>query len=199
MPDLTRTVVIGTSCSGKSTFARELATRLGSPHTELDSLSWLPGWIERDRDEFRALMANWAGGERWVIDGNYTGHARSLLWPRATALIWLDYPFPLVLWRSVRRTIMRAATGQVICNGNRESWRKSFLSRESIILWVIKTHGKNRERFGSLVAGTDYPNAEKIRFEDPAEARAFLARLPVCPMRSTTAPPVLPGAAERNE
>jgi adenylate kinase family enzyme len=39
---LTRVVVVGSSCSGKTTFARSLAEIVGSPHVELDALHWGP-------------------------------------------------------------------------------------------------------------------------------------------------------------
>ena len=177
LPDLSRVIVIGTSSTGKTTFARELAGRLDLDHTDLDSLFWLPGWKERDDEDFRARVAAWARRECWVVDGNYS-RVRDLLWTRATAVIWLDYPFLLVLWRSLKRTVRRAITGEEICNGNRESFRKSFLSRDSILLWVIQTHAKNRERYAAVYEDWAYPNAAKIRLESPAEAKAFLARLP---------------------
>lgn len=173
--DLSRVIVIGTSCSGKTTFARDLAARLDVPHTELDNLNWLPGWKERDPESFRSLVADRAGLDRWVIDGNYT-RARDILWPRATALIWLDYPFPLVLWRSVSRTFTRAATGEEICNGNRESLRIAF-SRNSIILWVIQTHKKNRLRYDELFKSGDYGHLDKARLKTPEAAAAFLDRI----------------------
>lgn len=174
--DLSRVVVIGTSSSGKTTFARNLAFHLGADHTDLDSLFWLPGWQQRRDDDFRARVAAWAAGERWVIDGNYT-RVRDLLWPRATAVVWLDYPFLLVLWRSVKRTVRRAMTGEHICNGNRETFRKSFLSRESILLWVIQTHAKNRERYAKTFGAWTYPNAVRVRLRRPSEAAHFLDQI----------------------
>ncbi|HHE71902.1 MAG TPA: hypothetical protein ENL34_06450 [Chloroflexi bacterium] len=36
-------IVIGTSCSGKTTFAAQLAEALGIPHIELNRLHRLPG------------------------------------------------------------------------------------------------------------------------------------------------------------
>ena len=172
-PDLSRVVIVGCSCSGKSTFARALADDLGSDYVELDSLFWLPNWIERDHEEFRSLVAEQAEGDRWVMDGNYR-RAQDLFWPRATAVVWLDYPFPLVIWRSVKRTISRSVSRQEICNGNREDWRKSFFSRDSILLWVITSYGKVKERCLKLFAENAYPNAAKIRLKSPAEAARFL-------------------------
>ena len=173
-PDLSRVVVVGTSCSGKTTFARDLAMRLAVEHIELDALSWLPGWIERDRDEFLELLAGKVAAETWVTDGNYS-RARDLLWSRATTVIWLDYSFPVVLWRAVRRTAYRSATGQEICNGNRETWQKALLSRDSILLWVVTTYHRRRRDYNALIAGDAYPNAAKICLNRPAEAARFLA------------------------
>jgi adenylate kinase family enzyme len=176
LPDLSRVVVIGTSCSGKTTFARCLARRLDAPHVELDALYWLPGWLERDKAAFVGLVADRTADAAWVVDGNYRA-IRQLIWPRATAVIWLSYPFPLVLWRALKRTVHRAITGQEICNGNRETWRKALFSRESILLWVLTTYHRRQRDYTRLFAAGDYPNAAKIRLQRPAEAAGFLARV----------------------
>lgn len=173
-PDLSRVVVIGCSCSGKSTFSKALADRLGIDHVELDRFYWLPGWVERYHQQFLDLVAEQAATPRWVMDGNYR-HARDLIWPRATAVVWLDYPLPLVIWRSLKRTITRSVSGEEICNGNRESWKKSFFSRDSILLWVLTSYGKVQARSEKLFAENAYPDAAKIRLRGPAETKAFLA------------------------
>ncbi len=87
-----RVVVIGTSCSGKTTFASQLADELAIAHTELDVLHWLPDWQMRPIEEFRLLVAEVAAQDLWVIDGNYS-KVRDIIWPRATHLVWLNYPF----------------------------------------------------------------------------------------------------------
>ena len=125
-----RIVVVGTSCSGKTTLARALASRLDAPHVELDALYWLPGWRNRSDDEFRDLVAAQTAGTRWVVDGNYRRVARALLWPRASVIVWINYPLALVLWRGLRRTFRRAITAEELFGGNRESLQRALLSRE---------------------------------------------------------------------
>ena len=73
---------------------------------------------------------------------------RDLVWRPADTLIWLDLPLPLVMWRLLRRTVRRVATQEELWGtGNRESLRNAFFSRNSILLWALKTHHRNRERF----------------------------------------------------
>lgn len=84
---LRRVVVIGTSCSGKTTFASRLAGILDSKHIELDAIHWLPHWTPRPAEEFQRMVGQEVDAENWVVDGNY-GMARGIVWPRATALIW---------------------------------------------------------------------------------------------------------------
>src|SRR5262245_40275576 len=53
---LKRVVVVGTSCSGKTTFAKELARKLNKKHVEIDAIYWLPDWTGRPEDDFRRLV-----------------------------------------------------------------------------------------------------------------------------------------------
>ena len=171
---LDRVVVIGTSGSGKTTFARRLAATLDTRCVELDELFWGPDWRPKPEAEFLRLSADAAAHERWVVDGNYKV-ARPFLWPRATAIVWLDYGFGTALARTLRRTLRRALTRQALWHGNRESLRRSFLSRESILLWVITTHGRRKREFASLRSGDAFAHADWIVFRRPADADAFLA------------------------
>ena len=98
-----RIVVTGTTGSGKTTFARALAARLGLPHAEQDAWNHLPGWQEAPVEQFRAAVDTFTAQPGWVMDGNYT-KANDIGWARADTLIWLDYAAPLVFWRLLRRT-----------------------------------------------------------------------------------------------
>jgi ABC-type dipeptide/oligopeptide/nickel transport system ATPase component len=89
--DLTRTLIIGNSGSGKSWLAERLAQQLHAPCTDLDRLHWISDEhsIARPRNEALAMARVAASEERWVIEGVYGWIASELL-PRATALVWLS-------------------------------------------------------------------------------------------------------------
>lgn len=169
--DLKRVVVIGSSCVGKTTFAKRLAETLDVKHIEIDRLNWLPEWRERPNEELRELVEQETGAKSWVVDGNYS-RVRDITWPRATHIIWLDYSFPVVFYRAIRRTIRRAYTKEEVCNGNRETFRQTFFSTDSMILWVLKTFRSRRRRYKKLVAETD--DVCFIVFEKSPEADDFL-------------------------
>ncbi len=48
---------------------------------------------------------------------------------RAEAVVWLDLPLPVILWRLVRRTLRRIITGETLWSGNRERLRNAIFSR----------------------------------------------------------------------
>ena len=173
MNEITRVVVIGTSCVGKTTFAQALARVLNFPHVELDSLHWQPNWIPRPPEEFRALTAQALSQGCWVTDGNYSV-VRDLVWSRATTVIWLNYVFPLVLWRALTRTFRRVLTQEELYSGNRESLRMAFFSRESILWWVITTFHRRRRQYRRLFDTATTPRLAYVEFRSPAEARNFL-------------------------
>jgi adenylate kinase family enzyme len=166
-----RIVVIGTSCSGKSTLARELSRRLEIGHIELDALHWGPNWTPNpdfaDRVE-RAVSAN-----GWVLDGGYA-KVRHLIWPRADTMIWLDYPMSVVMMRGLRRTLPRAIRGTELWAGNRESLRLTFLNKESILLWIINTWRLRRRDYPALLRAARLEGKRVIRLRHPGDAEGLL-------------------------
>jgi adenylate kinase family enzyme len=175
-PSNPRVVVIGTSGAGKTTFARALAERLGTAFVELDQLHWLPGWRERPDAEFRPLVERAVSGDTWVVDGNY-GVVRDIVWPRANVAIWLNLGLAMVLWRALRRSIGRSLSGEPFWHDNRESLSRAFLSRDSILLWILTTYRRRRLEFAALRESAKYPNIQWIEFRQPGEAARWLARV----------------------
>jgi adenylate kinase family enzyme len=174
---LRRIAVVGTSGSGKTSFAAALAARLGVPHIELDALHWEPNWTEAETPVFRARVAAALAADSWVVDGNYT-KARDLIWPRAEALVWLDYPLPLVLWRLARRTSRRALTRQTLWSGNRERLSTHLFTRDSLFLWALQTHRRHRRRYPIALTEPAHAHLHLFRFRSPRAAAGWLGALP---------------------
>jgi len=173
MLDWRRVAVIGISGAGKTTLARALAHRLACTHIELDALHWGPGWEPQSPADFKGAVAEAAAGERWVSDGNYSS-VRSVLWPRATLVVWLNLPFHVVLWRVLLRTLGRVFSSESLWHGNRESLGRSFLSRESILWWVITTYRRRRRDFTALRASGAFPHLSWLELRGAREVRELL-------------------------
>lgn len=173
---LKRAVVIGTSCSGKTTFAQRLAQLTGVQHVELDAINWLPNWTPRPNGEFRMLVEEAVAADEWVLDGNYS-RTRDIVWSRATALIWLDYSFRVVAYRALSRTMGRVFDKQILYSGNRETFGKAFLSRDSILLWVLRTYRRRRREYSLLLQGVQGTHLRVCVFRTPAEADRFLSQV----------------------
>lgn len=168
-----RVVVVGTSGTGKTHFAARLAAKLHVPHVELDQLHWGADWTPRLPEVFERAAREATSGERWVVDGNYSA-VRDVIWPAATDIVWLNFSRPVVFSRVVRRTVGRIVTRQALWAGNRESFRMTFLSRDSILLWSFTTYSKNRIKFARLRASPQYGHLGWHELRTPRQAASFL-------------------------
>src|SRR5205809_6781068 len=168
-----RISVMGGSCSGKTTVARELAAILGVPHIELDALNHGPNWEETPAEIFqervRAALA--AAPDGWVVDGNYHGKLGLLVQERADTVVFLDPPYPTAIRRSLWRTFSRALLRIELWNGNRETFRNAF-SRYSIPVWVLRTHHRQRRTWPARFA--EQPQLEVVHLRSPGETRRWL-------------------------
>jgi hypothetical protein len=106
---------------------------------------------------------------------------RDLIWPRADTLIWLDYAFPLVFYRLVKRTISRMISGELACNGNRETLSAAF-GKDSIILWLFKSYWRRKRDMPILLQKPEHAHLCVHHFRSPGEANRWLAALPPAPM-----------------
>jgi adenylate kinase family enzyme len=173
---MNRISVVGTSGSGKTTFAGRLAAILRIPHIELDALHWEADWVEAPTEVFRSRVREAISADRWVVDGNYSKRARDLVWERADTVIWLDYSFPVIFSRITRRTFRRLVFGEECCNGNREKWSITF-SRDSIILWALQTYKRHRANYPPLLESLEQEGVRTIALRSPKQADRWLAQL----------------------
>jgi adenylate kinase family enzyme len=167
-----RVNVKGISGSGKSTFAHELAERLGVPYLEIDAIHHGPNWTEATPEELQArirdFMANTPHG--WVIDGNYESKLGDLVLDAADKIVWLDPPLRVALRRLWRRTFQRIRGEVELWSGNRETLRGAFLGWNSLFAWTLRSWVRHRRRWRRKFEG----DARVIRLRSGEEARGWL-------------------------
>lgn len=171
-----RVSVVGTSGSGKSTVARQLAAILRVPFLELDSVNHQPNWTPLPADEFRRVVATAVAGEGWVIDGNYSA-VRPLVWARADTVVWLDLPKGTVMRQIIWRTLGRVAFRKELWNGNRERWRNFFSwnPEQSVISWAWHKHAEYQSRYAAEAADPANAHLTFIRLTSRGDIVRFLA------------------------
>jgi hypothetical protein len=117
------------------------------PHVELDALHWGPNWSAPSTEEFRARVAQALSSPGWVADGSYHGKLGDTVLEQADYIVWLDLPFRRIIRRIWSRTLRRIRTREELWGGNRETWRDVFFSRDSLLVWVVRTHRARRRRY----------------------------------------------------
>ncbi len=169
--------VIGTSGSGKSTFAKRLAQKLNTPRLEMDAIFWGKDWYWPSDEEFFANLEARLAVSAWVLDGNYT-RTIPVKWREVDTLIWIDFSFKRTLFQAIKRAVTRASKRQELWpnTGNRESFKKLF-SKDSIVLWTLKTYRKNKTKYVAIKNNPAYQHISFIRLTSPKECELFLDTL----------------------
>jgi adenylate kinase family enzyme len=173
-----RIAVVGTTGSGKTTLAKALAPRLALRHIELDALNWEAGWQDLSRadpDELIRRVASAIAGDAWVIDGGYA-IVRDLIWSRATHLVWLDYERPVIMYRVIRRSLVRAVLRTPMWAGNRERWWR-MLRQSHPIRWAWRTWHRRRSDFEARLNRDEYAHLVVLRITRPSEAKKVVREL----------------------
>lgn len=170
-----RIMVVGPSGSGKTTVSREIGRRLGLRVVELDALYHLPNWQETPRGEFRSkvMHAFTDAPDGWVCDGNYTARVMDLVLERADTMVWLRLPFRVVFPRLVMRTLIRGLRKEMLWATNRESLRMGFLSKDSVICFMVRTW-RHHPRSVDTILAEARRRPRMIVLRSPGQVRRFL-------------------------
>lgn len=173
-----RIVIVGTTSSGKSTLAEQLADNLGYDFIELDALHWEPNWTEAPLDVFTERVKKAMQAEKWVVAGNYS-KVRPLIWSRAEAVIWLDYSLWRIFWQLTRRTFTRWWKHEHLWGTNYENlWMHFKLwSDESLFHWLFKTYWRRKREYPMLLKLPEHQHLKLIYFKHPKETNNWIKGL----------------------
>jgi adenylate kinase family enzyme len=177
MSSARRIIVVGASSSGKSTLGAELARRFDVPFIELDALWWLPGWVEREHEDFRGLVRQAVdSSEGWVIAGNYS-RQMDITWPLADTVVWLDFPLGVTIPRILRRSWRRWRNEELLWGTNQERFwpqLKFWDDQSSLVAFNLKWHRDRRRRYEAFIAAPEWAHITFVRLSRPAELDAWL-------------------------
>src|SRR5262245_33988973 len=165
-----RVLILGSSGSGKSTFAQKLGEITGLPVVHIDQLFWEAGWLQAPKPVYLERLNRALAQDRWIIDGNNSS-TMDLRVPRADRIILLDRSRLAYLARVGRRIAM--SYGQVradMASGCPEKFDWEFLK------YVWNFHNKH---WPAMLAAIDRHAAwdRAITLNSDAESAAFLEAL----------------------
>lgn len=119
--------------------ARQLADYYKVPVLFLDTVQFLPDWVERDKNEGRSIVWNFMQNESWVIDGNYNKFFQKERLEQANLIIFLNFPRRLCLYRAYKRYLKyKNTTRESMADGCIEKFDKEFL-------WWILRNGRTKK------------------------------------------------------
>jgi hypothetical protein len=128
-------------------------------------------------------VAEAVADETWVADGNYGEQVQELVWSRADTVVWLDYSFARVMWQLLLRTVRRALTHEVLWSGNQESLQRAFLSRDSILLWGLRTYHRRRRQYPERFRNPRWKDIQVVHLTSPTLTDRWLEGLPTATLR----------------
>lgn len=132
--------IIGYSGSGKSTLAKNLANYYEIPVLFLDTVNFLPNWVERSKQDGRLIVSDFMQNDSWVIDGNYGDFFQRERLDQSDKIIFMNFPRRICIYRAFKRYLKyKNTTREDMANGCIEKIDLEFI-------WWILHEGRNKER-----------------------------------------------------
>ena len=101
-----KVAIIGFSGAGKSTLAKKLSEFYQEEVLYMDTVYWLPNWVERPREETLKIVEEFLNThDGWVIDGSYGAFHQERRLEEADEIIILALNRFSCLWRAIKRRV----------------------------------------------------------------------------------------------
>ena len=149
-----KVLVFGNSGSGKSTYARALATRKGLAHLALDTIVWEPGKIavQRSTQSVAASLQGFIDSHTdWVIEGCYGELVRAAS-AHCTLLVFLNPGMDACLannlkrpWEPHKYTSLELQNTML---GQLQEWVADYYQRKDA--WSYRVHREIFDAFAGL-------------------------------------------------
>lgn len=140
-------IILGGSCSGKSTLANRISSITGFTAYHLDALFLDSNWNKKDLNELSEISKNILLKEECIIDGNYTEVIlERIKW--ADLIIFIDVPTITHLYRMLYR-IITIKLGIEKRYGNPEGTKSEFSL--NFLSWVLNWNKKQKKKIFSML------------------------------------------------
>jgi adenylate kinase family enzyme len=162
------------SGAGKTTAARRVADLLDVPFHEMDTLAIGPGWstppdlIQR----VDAITATTA----WVFDSWGYEPVRDAMWAAADTVVWLDFSYPLVMRRILRRSFGRTVRRERLFGGNRET-ALGWFSRDHPAWHAATTFRSRRAYLADRTGAPESRHLVVVRLAKPRDLESWLNQI----------------------
>ena len=153
-----KVAIIGFSGAGKSTLAKKLSQIYQEEVLYLDTVFWLPDWVERPREETLKIVGEFLDThDGWVIDGSYGAFHQERRLDEADEIVILSLNRVSCLFRALKRRVQyhqKARESMTAGCDERISWE--------FLLWLLwKGRTKRRvEKFKQIQA--TYPQKTTV-------------------------------------
>jgi adenylate kinase family enzyme len=167
-----RTIIFGSTGVGKTTMVKQIAEEFDLPVIDVDSLRREAGRSKSPEETFVRLITESIKGDTWIIDGSYTS-VQDIVWPRAEAIVWLDFSFWVFLSRLIKRSLyrifIRKKTEKPIKGRNQPA-----RERAQTYLRAIFTGKRRRQRYFATIYNSKNAHLHIIRLSSPEEVQLWL-------------------------
>ena len=99
--------------------------------------------------------------------------------------IWLDLPLAQVLWRTTVRASRQSRTGELICNGNRQTLAALVKPPDSLLGYTLRTFHARRREYSQWVGRPEHSHITVVRLRSAPAVSAWQNEIIQETLRST--------------